>query len=131
MKIWIPVIILSFIGCTSSSTKEKQSDIAVNENGRMLFEQNCRSCHLPTKSFTAPPFQMIRKYMGNDWVYKIVKNNGEYYGKDARITMLIDKGKGKAMTAFPNLSNADIDAICNYVDSFPFDLKSPEYADRK
>lgn len=130
MRFCLTLITLFFVACSISSTNEDQANNNSNTKGKLLFEQNCQSCHLPTKALTAPPFQRIRQYKGQNWVYKIVKNNAAFYGKDERIIELTQKYK-TGMTGFPNLSNADIDAICDYVDSFPFDPQSPEYIDRK
>ena len=130
MRKGIIIIIFIAFSCLSLCFVSNKIILEESTEGKQLFEKHCRSCHLPTTSLTAPPFQKIRQFKGKEWVYEIVRNSPKFYKKDKRVTQLVSKF-GSIMPLFPHLSNVEIDAICDYVDSFPFDKNSKEYNDRK
>ncbi len=88
-------------------------------DGKALFNSNCASCHHPIKEATGPALQGTDQHPhGMEWVYKWVKNPSAVIASgDAHAKELVDKYK-VVMTAFPNLSNEDIDAIYAYVNAF-------------
>lgn len=46
-----------------------------HENGKMLFKNNCTSCHAPNVKIIANPFQGIKKAYGLDWCVQFINNN--------------------------------------------------------
>lgn len=86
-------------------------------DGKALFQANCASCHNPYKDATGPALNGVDGRVPNkEWLYKWVKNSasviasGDKYAND-----LYAKWNKTAMTAFPSLTNEDIDAIVTYV----------------
>lgn len=88
------------------------------QDGKALFTANCASCHHPTKESTGPALQgTLTRVPSQEWLYDWVKNSakviasGDKYAND-----IYNKYNKTAMTAFPSLSNEDIDAIFAYVE---------------
>lgn len=92
---------------------------AVAQDGKALFMSNCASCHNPLKDATGPALQGVSGHAhGMDWIHKWVKNPSAVIATgDPHAKELVDKYK-VVMTAFPALSDADIDAIIKYVDEY-------------
>lgn len=88
-------------------------------DGQAIFKANCASCHNPLKDATGPALQGVDgRVPSKEWLYKWVHNSssviasGDKYAND-----LYAKWSKTAMTAFPNLSNEEIDAVVTYVNS--------------
>lgn len=88
-------------------------------DGQALFKSNCASCHNPLKDATGPALKGVdTRVPSKEWLYKWVHNSagliasGDKYAND-----IYNKWGKTAMTAFPSLSNEDIDAIVVYVNS--------------
>ncbi len=89
------------------------------QDGKALFQANCASCHNPLKDATGPALKgMDERVPSKEWLYKWVHNSaaviasGDKYAND-----LYNKWNKTAMTSFPNLKEAEIDAIVTYVNS--------------
>lgn len=89
-------------------------------DGKALFQSNCASCHNPLKDATGPALQGASgRVPGKEWLYDWIHNSaaviasGDKYAND-----LYAKWNKTAMTAFPNLSNEEIDAIVKYVEEY-------------
>ncbi len=87
---------------------------------------NCASCHNPLKDATGPALQNIDKtFPDKEWGYKWIHNSAALISAgDPTAVAVFNKFNKTAMTAFPSLSNEDIDAILKYVDEY----KAPEAA---
>lgn len=90
------------------------------QDGKALFQANCASCHHPLKDGTGPALQGVDgRVPSKEWLYKWVKNSaavissGDKYAVD-----LYNEWNKTAMTAFPSLTNAEIDAIIGYVNGY-------------
>lgn len=88
-------------------------------DGKALFQSNCASCHNPLKDATGPALKGVdSRVPSKEWLHKWVKNSaaliasGDKYAND-----VYAKWNKTAMTAFPNLSEEEIDAIVTYVNS--------------
>ena len=85
--------------------------------GEALFKANCANCHKPDQDYTGPALKGARdREPSKDWVYGWVHNPAGT--NDAYSTPLKDKFKPTVMTAFPQLSKTDIDAILDYVEKY-------------
>lgn len=97
-------------------------------DGQALFKSNCASCHNPLKDATGPALQGVdARVPSKQWLYDWIHNSrkvidaGDKYAND-----LYNKWGKTQMTAFPNLSNEEIDAIITYVNS----VKAPKKDDK-
>jgi len=97
---------------------QKQDNI-----GKAIFENNCKSCHLPNKATEiAPSFQDIRKDYGLKWTLSFLKDSRK----------LMDKKDIKALYSyylfqrvehirFPVLEPKYVIKVLDYVDGFKID----------
>lgn len=83
--------------------------------GKELFNANCAACHkLDTKS-TGPALRNVAAKYDKEWLYKWIRNSGELIKSgDAQAVKVFEENNKVAMTAFPQLSNEDIDNILAY-----------------
>lgn len=91
------------------------------QDGKALFQANCASCHNPIKDATGPALKGVDKRVPSkewlhDWVHGSAKliASGDKYANE-----IYAKWNKTAMTAFPNLTTQEIDAIVTYVNSVP------------
>ncbi|MFI5149928.1 MAG: c-type cytochrome [Bacteroidia bacterium] len=97
-------------------------------DGKALFKANCTSCHKASDAIlVGPGLKGVKdRIPEGDWVHKWVKNSdamiksGDSYAKK-----IFEANGGKQMTAFPALSDADIDAIIEYVNPGEVIVKGP------
>jgi mono/diheme cytochrome c family protein len=89
-------------------------------DGKALFQANCAACHNPIKDATGPALKGVSgRVPSKEWLYKWVKNSASVIGSgDKYANEIYAKWNKTAMTAFPALSNEDIDAIVKYVDEY-------------
>lgn len=91
--------------------------------GKVIFENNCKSCHLPNKATKiAPSFQNIRKDYGLKWTLDFIKDSRKLRDQGDIKTLysyyLFEKIKH---TSFPVLESKYVIQVLDYVDSFPVD----------
>lgn len=91
---------------------------SIAADGKQLFQNNCATCHNPLKDATGPKLQGVKaNWPTPEWGYAWVKNpSGMIASGDKHANEVFAKWKPTVMTAFPALSNEDIDAIFKYVD---------------
>ena len=97
------------------------------QGGKAIFQANCASCHNPIKDATGPALQGVDKRVpSKEWIYNWIHNSakvissGDKYAND-----LYNKWNKTAMTAFPQLSNAEIDAVIKYVNDYKAPSATP------
>ena len=86
------------------------------QNGKMLWENNCTSCHAPLKDATGPFVALTDKRRDWKWMMRLVHNPSELLASGDRISNCQKAIFGGVMTAFPDLNDGDIHAIFDYVD---------------
>jgi len=97
-------------------------------DGKQLFQQNCQTCHALDKELTGPPLRgfMSRGPWGEKQnIYDWVHNPAAFMQKDP-YTQGLKAQYGVIMQAFPDLSDAQIDAIVEYVASAPAPGAAPK-----
>lgn len=99
------------------------------ESGKQLFNKMCANCHKSTTSGIGPPFQRIREVRGQAWVYRFMKNPAAMASSDNQVKATVKKYK-LIMPSY-KLTDAQVDAIMDYVDSFPYNASSKHYEHRK
>jgi mono/diheme cytochrome c family protein len=83
--------------------------------GKELFNANCAACHKLDAKSTGPALRNIAAKYDKEWLYKWVRNSAELIKSgDAQAVKVFEENNKVAMTAFPQLSNEDIDNILAY-----------------
>jgi len=83
--------------------------------GKELFNANCAACHKLDAKSTGPALRGVADKYDREWLYKWVKNSSDLIKSgDAQAIKVFEENNKVAMTAFPQLSNADIDNILAY-----------------
>ena len=86
-------------------------------DGEALFKANCASCHRPLEKYVGPALKGAReREPSKDWVYKWIANTTSMVNTDPYAKKLKEEMGGVVMTAFPDLSKEDIDAILDWAD---------------
>lgn len=88
--------------------------------GKTLFMSQCASCHNIYKNTTGPALLNFteRGPWGNRQnVYDWIHNPARFMANNAYAAELKKQFGGTMMTAFPNLTAAEIDAICDFVEA--------------
>ena len=109
---------LIFLLAFSTSLNAQAGDPAA---GKALFNANCASCHKLDKKMTGPALRNVEARLADtegldkEWLYSWIHNSaGMIKSGDAYANKIFKEYNGTAMTAFPQLSNADIDNILAY-----------------
>ena len=90
-------------------------DEARQKDGRKLFKSLCSSCHKLDKDFIGPLLGGVEERRENDWLKKWIKNNAELRASGDRDAIAIyEKWNKSNMTAFPQLTDVQIDNILYY-----------------
>jgi len=95
--------------------------------GKTLFQTNCASCHSPVKQVLGPALKGVTervpdKKLLHDWIKnnaKVLQSGNPYF------TALYAQFNKAAMNTFPNLSDADIDDILKYVETYQAPTTTP------
>ncbi|MEA1784583.1 c-type cytochrome [Arenibacter sp. GZD96] len=88
--------------------------------GKTLFNQNCAACHALNKKMTGPPLAGVADKYDREWLYAWIKNSaGLIKAGDPDALKIYNEYNQAAMTAFPTLSNGDIDDILAYTSAPP------------
>ena len=108
------IILLAFT--TTLSAQEGDS-----AKGKSLFNANCAACHTLDKKMTGPALRHVEQRLADDegvdreWIYAWIKNSsGLIKSGDTYANKIFNEYSGLAMTAFPQLSNEDLDNILAY-----------------
>ena len=107
-SILLPALVL--LGSTS---------ITQAQDGKALFQSNCASCHNPFKVVTGPALQGVTsrvpdKALLHAWIHnnqKVLASGNPYFNN------LFVQFNKTPMNVFPDLSDKDIDAILNYIET--------------
>lgn len=83
--------------------------------GKALFNSNCAACHKLDGKSTGPALRGVADKHDMAWMYKWVRNSSEMIkAGDPVAVKLFNENNKSVMTAFPQLSDADIDNIIAY-----------------
>lgn len=84
--------------------------------GRTLFITNCASCHMIDKSLTGPALQGVEiRWHNRQLLYEFIKNSKAIIAKDAYAKRLFNDYNKVEMTAFPWMTDKQIELILNYI----------------
>lgn len=85
------------------------------EGGKMMFLQNCASCHAVTKQLTGPALAGADRRITREMYYEMIANPAKAARKYKYFTNQLKSYNGVMMTAFPGLIRKDIDCIIEYI----------------
>lgn len=96
----------------STSLFAQEADPA---KGKQLFNANCAACHALDRKMTGPALRGVGDKYSKEWLYSWIKNSAAMVkAGDPQAVAIYNEYNGSVMTAFPQLSNADIDNIIAY-----------------
>jgi mono/diheme cytochrome c family protein len=94
--------------------------------GKELFNSNCAACHKLDAASTGPALRGVADKHDKQWIYKWVHNSSELIKSgDAQAVKLFAENDKKVMTAFPQLSEADIDNILAFTSQPKEEVAAP------
>lgn len=102
-------------GTVSSESNFSYTDKA--RHGKNLFLGKCASCHNLFKDATGPSlvgFENRGNWADRKNIYSWVRNPSLYMKNDS-YTRNLKTAYNSMMTGFPDLTNEEIDAICEYI----------------
>ena len=88
--------------------------------GKALFNANCAACHQLDKKMTGPALRNVEQRLEEEgldraWIHAWIRNSpGVIKSGDAYANKIYNEYGGAAMTAFPQLSDEDLDNILAY-----------------
>ena len=88
-----------------------------NKKGQELFKENCATCHAVDKNLSGPALAGIEERIKDkQLLYAWIRNNAAVLlTGDKYFTDLFLQYNKTAMTAFPQLTDEDIDNILEYI----------------
>ena len=108
------ILLLAFT--TSLSAQEGDS-----AKGKSLFNANCAACHQLDKKMTGPALRNVETRLSEaegldrEWIYAWIRNSaGVIKSGDSYANKVYNEYGGAAMTAFPQLSDDDLNNILAY-----------------
>lgn len=106
-------VILFFAFSLSSFSQEV--DAVRQKEGRKIFKSLCASCHKLDKKLIGPALGGVEGRRENEWLKAWIKNNAELRASgDADAIAIFEEYNGSVMSAFPQLSDQQIDDILYY-----------------
>ncbi|WP_116523810.1 c-type cytochrome [Seonamhaeicola aphaedonensis] len=113
------VILLAF----TTSLSAQEGDPA---KGKSLFNANCAACHKLDKKMTGPALRNVEQRLADEqgldreWIYAWIRNSSALIKSgDAYANKIYAEYNNAAMTAFPQLSDEDINNILAYTAAEP------------
>jgi mono/diheme cytochrome c family protein len=101
----------------SSLLSAQEADV---QKGKSLFNANCAACHKLNKRAVGPALAGVSEKYDKEWLYAWIKNPmGMVKAGDPQAVAVYEEYNKSVMTAFPQLSNEDIDNILAYTDYTP------------
>ena len=90
------------------------------DKGKSLFNMNCAACHKLNKRAVGPALAGVSQKYEKEWLYAWIKNSMSMVkAGDPQAVAIYEEYNKSVMTAFPQLSNEDIDNILAYTDYTP------------
>ena len=111
-------LLLAFAFVFTFSSFAQESDPV---KGKALFNSNCAACHKLDKKMTGPALRNVENRLLEDegldreWLYKWIRNSSSLIKSgDAYANKIYAEYNGAAMTAYPQLSDDDLNNILAY-----------------
>ena len=87
--------------------------------GKVIFQQNCQSCHALDKKLSGPSLRGVTErgpWTDRKNIYRWVQNPATFI-PTTPYTIALHKEYGAIMPGFPQLSEKDIDALLDYIEA--------------
>ncbi|WP_338409323.1 c-type cytochrome [uncultured Flavobacterium sp.] len=133
-KIFFSLALMLSLSLVSYSQEMASADSPVATGGdavkgKELFNANCAACHKLDAKSTGPALRGVADKYDKEWIYKWIHNSAELIKSgDAQAVKVYEENGKVPMTAFPQLSTADIDNILAYTSQV---LPTPPSPDNK
>ncbi len=106
---------LVFLVSFSVYSQDGGVDGARQKEGKKLFKSLCASCHKLNKKLVGPALGGVEERRENDWLKAWIKDNAALRKSgDKEAIAIYEEYKGSNMTAFPQLTDKNIDDILYY-----------------
>ena len=116
---WRQMILLTLFTLLAVSAVAQEQELDPMA-GKKLFNANCAACHKLNKKAVGPALRGVSAKYDKEWLYSWIKNSSAMIKSgDAQAVAIWEEYNKTAMTAFPQLSNTDIDNILAYTDYVP------------
>jgi len=90
------------------------------KRGKGLYNANCAACHKLDKKLIGPALEGISERRTKEWLHAWIKDNNALRASgDADAIAIYEEFNKMPMTAYPQLSDQDIDDILAYTDNKP------------
>ena len=100
-----------------SAMAQEAIDVARQKEGRKLYNNLCASCHKLDRKLIGPALAGVTERRENDWLKAWIKNNAALRASGDRDAIAIfNEYNGSVMSAFPQLSDTQIDDILYYTE---------------
>lgn len=102
-----------------ASSQDDVSDVGNQMHGKVLFQQNCASCHSIYKQVTGPVLHGVMERWNHDTVtlFRFIHNSSEVIASRHKYSVdLFNRFDKQLMPAFPGLTDQDISDIFSYVE---------------
>ena len=100
-----------------SAIAQDAIDVARQKEGRKLYNNLCASCHKLDRKLIGPALAGVTERRENDWLKAWIKNNAALRASGDRDAIAIfNEYNGSVMSAFPQLSDTQIDDILYYTE---------------
>ncbi len=116
-RLFIFLFLSTFISFNSSAVDTSDP---VYAKGEKLFYANCASCHAIDKKVIGPPLKgVINNWPDREYLYKWVHNSKALIDEGyPRAVEIYAEYKPAVMTAMPQLTGEDIDAIFVFIENY-------------
>lgn len=129
----VTLLLIFNTGLAQDSAAETEATATTEEivggdpvKGKQLFNQNCAACHSLTRKMTGPALANVESRLAEEegldkeWLSRWIKNSPAMIAEgDAYAVKTYNEYNQAAMTAFPTLSDQDIDDILAYTAAPP------------
>jgi len=107
--------ILLLFSISFSAYAQEEVDLERQKEGKKMFKSLCAACHKLDKKLIGPALGNIEEKREHAWLVSWIKDNAALRKSGDRDAIeVFDEYNGASMTAFPQLSDADIDNILYY-----------------
>ena len=115
IKVLLKSFTIILFSAFTLSSHSQDVDAARQTEGRKLFKSLCASCHKLDKKLVGPALGKVEERRENTWLLAWIKNNAELRASGDRDAIAVfEEYNGSAMTAFPQLSDQQVNDILYY-----------------